>query len=465
MAHQKEGVGRLHPCEICGRTDGDFRLYLENGYTLHWCFREMEERIFYGGKSFVRTGQKQTSIALYSIYMEEGEYEAQRKEQKKQWMEEHRIVPGRRQKDEEGWWKMYGVTNAMVDKESRTVYEKEEDLLADAERLDTVYRTFLSLLQVEIKHYDKLSKEWGNETAQIMYKWMIKSIPPTDYQRIRSGEEYFNSFRKRIMERLIEKVGEPKYVPGFYQNSKGNWSFSALSGIAYPIYDPFGRIIRIRICDDYPDYDGSYENMPGTFHHTWEEGMHRWGFFVKKTGEEIILPSGMVPSGKAKNKYKNLSSYVEQKNEETKHIENALRYGARAPARAGLFFSEGDSFETINATEGEKKSIVANRIMHRPTIALPGVGTWSVMFQPDADFGGRTFFDILLEKGMKKLVVMYDADKCENERVLRAETDFVKNLKKHCITVCVGEWNAVWGKGLDDILIQGVIPIEIEVKM
>ena len=103
--------------------------------------------------------------------------------------------------------------------------------------------------------------------------------------------------------------------------------------------------------------------------------------------------------------------------------------------------------------------------MHRPTIALPGVGTWAVLFHPDKDLDGKTFFDILVEKGMKKLVVMYDADKNENERVMRAEQDFIENLRKRSVKVFVGEWNEVWGKGLDDILIQGVIPVEIEVKV
>ena len=76
MAHEKEAVSRSCPCQICGRSDGDFRLHLENGYTLHWCFREMEEIVSFEGATFVRTGQKQTSIALYSIYMEESERRA-----------------------------------------------------------------------------------------------------------------------------------------------------------------------------------------------------------------------------------------------------------------------------------------------------------------------------------------------------------------------------------------------------
>ena len=468
MAQEKEGVSRSHPCEICGRTDGDFRLILDNGYTLHWCFRSDDERIAFGGNTYVRTGQKQTNIALYSIYMEEGEYNAQQAERKEQWLKEHNIKPGKSRRDDEGWWSMYGCSKAGSEPPKiipkRVVYEPAEEQIADADRLNQVYRTFLSILRVEEKHRQKLAKEWGEATKNMMSQWNIKSIPPVDFQRMKSAERFVNFSRKRILNELIAEVGEPKYVPGFYQTVKGTWAFSGMSGIAYPIYDTNKRIIRIRVCDDYPDYDGKWEGEAGTFHHQWEDGNHKWTFIGKETKETIVLPAGVNPTGKAKNKYKNFSSFSERRNEETKKIENALKFGAKAPARAGIYFSEGDSFEVVNATEGEKKSIVANRIMHRPTIALPGVGTWSVLFSPDKDLGGKSFFDILVEKGMKKLVVMYDADKNENERVMRAEQDFIENLKKRSVTVCVGEWNEVWGKGLDDILIQGVIPVEIEVK-
>lgn len=468
MAQEKEGVSRSHPCEICGRTDGDFRLILDNGYTLHWCFRSDDERIAFGGNTYVRTGQKQTNIALYSIYMEESEYNAQQAERKEQWLKEHNIKPGKSRRDDEGWWSMYGCSKAGSEQPKiipkRVVYEPAEEQIADADRLNQVYRTFLSILRVEEKHRQKLAKEWGEATKNMMSQWNIKSIPPVDFQRMKSAERFVNFSRKRILNELIAEVGEPKYVPGFYQTVKGTWAFAGMSGIAYPIYDTNKRIIRIRVCDDYPDYDGKWEGESGTFHHQWEDGNHKWTFIGKETKEAIVLPTGVNPTGKAKNKYKNFSSFSERRNEETKKIENALKFGAKAPARAGVYFSEGDSFEVVNATEGEKKSIVANRIMHRPTIALPGVGTWSVLFSPDKDLGGKSFFDILVEKGMKKLVVMYDADKNENERVMRAEQDFIENLKKRSVTVCVGEWNEVWGKGLDDILIQGVIPVEIEVK-
>ena len=472
MAHEKEAVSRSCPCQICGRSDGDFRLHLENGYTLHWCFREMEEIVSFEGATYVRTGQRQTSIALYSIYMEESEREEQRKVEKETWMREHGIKPGSKSRyNDEGWWAQYGVTSSSSKPAQpvvkREIYTPSEDTekIADADRLHQVYWTFLSLLRLEKKHQAKLAKEWGDATAEMAGQWMIKSIPPVDYHRMKSSEKLYNFGRKRLLNELIAEVGEPKYVPGFYQTPKGTWAFSGMSGIAYPIYDLQKRIIRIRICDDYPDYDGKWEGESGTFHHQWDEGNHKWTFIGKDSKNVMELPPEASPNGKAKNKYKNFSSYSERRNEETHKIENSMKFGAKAPARAGIYFQDGDSFKTVNATEGEKKSIVANRVMHRPTIALPGVGTWSVLFKPDPDYGGKSFFDLLVEKGMKKLVVMYDADKAENERVLRAEQDFIENLKQHSVTVCVGEWNQVWGKGLDDILISGVIPVEIEIKV
>lgn len=478
---QKEAVKKSCPCEICGRTDGDFRLLYEEGYTVHWCFRETSDNIFSEGREYIRICQKQTNIAMYSLYMEKNEYEAKRKAEKERWLKEQeardpnfkkRWVEEQKRKNPN--WKpthqsTIPTSNAVV--VPRVVYEPAEEVIVSADRKDEVYRAILKNLILERKHYEKLKEEWGDATKDITSKWGIKSLPPLDYNRVKAYERYDNPFRKNLMENVLAEVGEPKYIPGCYLSPKGSWQLIGMEGIIYPIYDIKGRIIMLRICDDYPEIDGTYNGEKGTLNHKWDEGYHKWFFTPEGSNESVLCGLDLkkkqsgIPYGKAKNKYKYFSSFTEKKDEEQKKMVNAKQFGARASAKPGIYFSEGDSFEIVNATEGEKKSIIANRIMHRPTIALPGVGTWSTLFNKEEDYDGKSLFDILIEKGMKRFVVMYDADKAENERVLHAEQDFINALKTYNIKICVGEWNECWGKGLDDILIQGVIPVEIPVEI
>ena len=484
MARQKEGVSRANPCQICGRTDGDFRLIDEDGFVTHWCFRGPDRSI----SGFVHTGQHQSKIALYQIYQSDADYHGKKALEKERWL-------AKKDLEDPGWRKRWAREQELKNPNFRREYSKERhtapapaiplverkvykehpefNKVASAERRDEVYRAFLSLLKVEGKHLQKLHGEWGTETASRIQKWGIRSLPPIDCYRFRSGETYYNLSRKQIMERLLVRVGPPEYVPGFYKKN-GAWTFSGLSGIVYPIWSLDGKISCLRVANDYPDVKGEYQGRTGVYSHQWQNGKHIWKFTFSDTEpkEEVVAadvklkPEG-IPYGKTANKYLYFNSCKEAKDEENLLIYNEREKGAKAGSHPGLFMRKGDSYCIVDATEGEKKSIINNEVTGHPTICLPGVGTWAMLFDPKEGIDGRSWFEILMDRGMRQLNVMYDADKYENERVMNAQVDFVTELSKYPqILVCVGEWSTAWGKkGLDDILLAGVMPRYIPVQI
>ena len=42
--------------------------------------------------------------------------------------------------------------------------------------------------------------------------------------------------------------------------------------------------------------------------------------------------------------------------------------------------------------------------------------------------------------------------------VLRNEQQAVQAFQKAGLKIAIGEWNANWGKGLDDILLENIMP-------
>lgn len=78
-------------------------------------------------------------------------------------------------------------------------------------------------------------------------------------------------------------------------------------------------------------------------------------------------------NGKEKNKYKNFSSYYKvQLNDGS--FKNALLDGCRAGSHIGFFSNlQKDNYTVCYITEGEKKSMFTNYVLHNPVISLPRV--------------------------------------------------------------------------------------------
>lgn len=55
-------------------------------------------------------------------------------------------------------------------------------------------------------------------------------------------------------------------------------------------------------------------------------------------------------------------------------------------------------------------------------------------------------------------IVAFDADKRVNPAVWKAHNYLIELLKEYFPVVGVANWNAGFGKGLDDILLTGILP-------
>lgn len=471
-------VNRGRPCVICGKTDWCGFVSYPSGDVNHFCPRtagsvgEMIQGI--DGKTYrVKMVREQSGTVFETIEQYERNREAF-----------IQALPKRERKDGHRKGRKTEAPKSVVSATKPQVRQVQgvSALLSPAE-LDRFYRKFLSLLVLERKHEDKLREEWDKKTGlygKIMAIYPIKSLPPEDVVRFSSKEKLKNKSRKKIMQELVEDLGEPKGVPGFYQRKDGSWTCYRLSGIVFPVYNSRGQIIRLRVNDDYPDCEGVLDGKPCLFRYM-RDGDNGTGWFampLKDDGtvayaarelvweygslhKRIELTSKGYPKGaKVNGKYKNFSSYQEQEmtgpDGET-YLVNVLTNGCRSGSACSLYTKEGDDLSVVYATEGEKKAIVANAIMNVPVISIPGVTNFGMLFRPEEGYK-QSLMEALKERGMRIAVLVYDADKNTNDTVLRNEKNAVEAFRSNGIKIGVGEWNEAWGKGLDDILLEGVFP-------
>ena len=350
------------------------------------------------------------------------------------------------------------------------------------EKLDLFYRTLLSLLVLEDKHKAKLKDEWDETEGmfeRITTLFPIKSMPPEDRIRFSSNERLNNLSRKKIMEKLIEKCGEPKGVPGMYQRKDGAWTFHPLCGIVFPVYDTMGRIIRIRINVDYPIVKGQLDGVDGKYSYFLYNDVAGWYFTKDGTNNpqlvwqygsnsnKITLNKKGYPDGKVAGKYMNFTSckLLDGKDENGNIVVKVNKYtnGCESGSFCSVYTKEGDDPTIVYITEGEKKAMVANQFLDVPVISVPGVNSFYKLFEKQSGME-QSIIESLKSNGTKAVAIVYDADKEENEKVLRAEQGAVKSFMDYGIRVAIGEWNPKWGKGLDDVLLSGVKPTLYFVK-
>lgn len=281
--------------------------------------------------------------------------------------------------------------------------------------LDIIYRDFLHMLPLSKGHIRKLSADGWPQT--IIRSSNIRSLSLKKSLDVNTGHYTDVYERIEICNSLLEKHSSLLGVPGFYQDSQGKWAFVGKPGMLIPLYDVEGNMYRLRLRLDHPPLD---EN------------------------------------GKEKNKYKNFSSYHEEK-DENGVLSNIYHNGCRSGSQIGIYYHpEKDDSTICYITEGEKKAIIANFYLNCIIISLPGVNSYSKLLERDRT--GMSTLDYLAEIGCINAVVAYDADKYANENVLIHEHKLVDLLKSQNFNVNIGNWNPGFGKGLDDILVLGVRP-------
>ncbi|MDD3361812.1 MAG: DUF3854 domain-containing protein [Hespellia sp.] len=280
--------------------------------------------------------------------------------------------------------------------------------------LDKYYRAFLGMLPLSKQHIRSLLNDgW---TKELICSSNIHTLRLKKTYSEEKGYYDDSTERFRIASLLQEQFGTLKGVPGFYQDASGNWTFVGKPGMLIPTYDIHGRLYRLRLRLDRPDTD---EN------------------------------------GKIKNKYKNFSSYYPQK-DESGALSNAFVCGCRSGSHTGFYYRPGiDDCSICYITEGEKKAIVANHVLHTIVVSLPGVNSYKKLENQDNEI---SILEYLNQLGCKTAIIAYDADKYINKFVMRHEKDLADLLKLNSFSTYIANWNPAFGKGLDDILLLGIYP-------
>lgn len=478
-----------HECRICGKKDWCGEVHFPSGDTLIYC-----HRVIGLDKGEVVTG---TDGEDYIVFNPETQGGFEVYEELSEW-----------QKNREDWlaengYKVNKTQGSSCKRTPAPSFVSEELPVEDVaetakpERLDEVYNAFLDLLVLEPKHEKKLRAEWdlGKDSIGIGYEEImgdekIRSLPPEDFLRFDSEERLQNKSRKKIMESLVEEIGEPYGVPGFYQRKDGTWTFYRLSGIAYPSKNSYGQIVRIRVNDDYPVCKGTFHDTEGQFTYLRPKGTeHQTGWYFIPLGEngrldyenqtlvyrygaddnQIKLSWKGYPEGSdVSGKYKNFSSYIEreERDKQTGKVlrrYNQLKNGCQSRSIISVTRRDGDNPNVCIITEGEKKALVANAAYHVPVINILGVGNYRKLWEPEEGYD-KSMMQRLYEMGLRTPIIIFDADKAENKMVAANEYKAITTFWDRSLEVYRGNFNESWGKGLDDITLQGVRFIPQHVK-
>lgn len=389
-----------HPCPICGKGDWCGIMCAEFGDEMFVCQRNTDSLSPYkegvigvNGKYYLCVGVSKEG--QNNIFRDAECVQAEDAVKKKEWRQNA----------------TFKKAAAYVPK-TLTPVDPVETL--DNTSLDKIYRSMLDKLILEPAHREYLRSEgWSDELIDANG---IKSFPEEDYIRFRNKDSGYyskNPWRKSLAKMLVDEFGTLRGVPGAYLNKKGEWTFNGQSGILFPLYDTFHHIYRLRV---------------------------RLDNVSKKGG-----------------KYRNFSSFkLDEEAEKQGFLVNVLHGGCQAGNNLGFYMNPSrDDMYIAYVTEGEKKGIIGEDILHAPFISVPGVSSYGKLIEGSA---GNRPIDRLKELGIKVLIIAFDADKATNEKVMQSQERTVNLLRKEGFIMGLAEWDISYGKGIDDLLFNGKKP-------
>jgi hypothetical protein len=120
----------------------------------------------------------------------------------------------------------------------------------------------------------------------------------------------------------------------------------------------------------------------------------------------------------------------------------------------------GEKVEIISKPYLSEQSNIASNRLNRLSIGLPGVGNF------------KEVIPFIIRWNVKKVVIAYDADSLykeesingKNEKVFEQLVKLSQELLHLDIEVAIWTWNCRDGKGLDDLLNNNKLPIEINLR-
>lgn len=311
-----------------------------------------------------------------------------------------------------------------------------------AEVCDRVYRRFLALCPIYREH----AEEWAIKrryTKDQITAFGLRSIPATWQET------------KLIVDTLLHEGYSLERVPGFTQKLRkdGNplddkdwyWTTNAYGKYFLPVRNDSGHIVRLRMAtgQDKKKY-------------TW--------FSSDPNTISVRNPAGQIMELKVVDPSLDINANPHQMRRggasSSHHINVVLPYQQLSHWEPGDEITDIIEFDSVVITEGEHKSFIAANILKKPVVGVPGVGNY------------RDVLPALKKWGVKKVVVAFDADafvgnekdgkKAKNEEVFKNLINFAKEiLHNDGIELVFWIWNIADGKGLDDVLMAGKLPIEV----
>jgi len=306
---------------------------------------------------------------------------------------------------------------------------------------DRVYRRFLQLCPIYPEH----SHEWMTKrkyTEDQIMAFGLRSIPATWQET------------KYIVDTLLSEGYSLERIPGFTQKLRkgGNplndfdwyWTINAYGKYFLPVRDDAGHIVRLRMAT------GQEKRK-----YTWFSSAPNVEPVRNAAGNitdlKILDPSLDVKANPQEMRRGGASS--------SHHINVVLPYPFLQRWQPGDEITDIFRFDTVVITEGEHKSFISANILNLPVIGVPGVGNY------------RDVLPALKKWGVRKAVVAYDADAFLNKEKdgQKVENNVLKNLISFAREILESDgielvfwiWNIQHGKGLDDVLLNKKLPIEI----
>jgi hypothetical protein len=321
---------------------------------------------------------------------------------------------------------------------SRSSSAFQEVEAQDPDTCDRVYRKFLELCPIYREHAEEWLGPKRQYTKEQVLNIGLRSVPQS-YDEL-----------SVVIQKLLDEDLSLERVPGFTQRVRQGgdpqnerdwyWTISVRKGYFIPVRDAMGRIVRLRVATDSKPKYIWFSSQPNVYLKDGE-WTHSDPLLEKERGKNFLrMKKGGAPSGAP--------------------INVVVPPQLMKLWESGTEITDLCKMDMVVATEGEHKSNISSARLKMPFIGVPGVGNW------------KEVVTTVKEWGTKKIAIAYDMDSLKSEQSVNGKNqqvfdhlvEFAKEMLQLGIEVVIWTWNVSDGKGLDDVLLAGKLPIEIDLR-